>query len=70
MSGDLWRVFLDWIPFVVFCAVLLLLMRLVVTRPQQNAYRIFMSEQIAEIKRMNALLERIASTLEKQQPRQ
>ena len=69
MNGDLWRIALDWIPFVVFFIVLILLLRLVVTRPQQKVYRTFMSEQIVEIKRMNSLLERIANTLEKVPPR-
>jgi hypothetical protein len=37
--------------------------------PATKVYRAFMSEKIIEIKRMNSLLERIANTLEKQQPR-
>lgn len=63
MSPATFQLIMDWVPFVIFMALLLFVARKM--KPQQQAQRDYMREQLVSLQRTNDLLERIAVSLEK-----
>ena len=66
MNQGLLKLILDWLPFLFFVAVLIFFMRKTV--PRQRNYmqssQQYMSDHLAEVRRMNETLARIADALE------
>jgi ABC-type dipeptide/oligopeptide/nickel transport system permease component len=66
MNQSMLRIALDWFPILFFIGVLIFFMRKLV--PRQRTYmqssQQYMSEHLAEVKRMNETLARIAKALE------
>ena len=63
------RVFVSWVPFIVIVIAMFVCMRLYRPRAASGATMIELYEQqVAETRRTNAMLERIARALETQSP--
>jgi ATP-dependent Zn protease len=69
MGSELLSLLMSWVPFIVLVIVWLLLMRSMRTRwgrsPSGATWFELTEQQLAETRRMNATLERIALALEK-----
>jgi ATP-dependent Zn protease len=57
--------FLSWLPFLVLIGVWLILSRVTNRGPSGLSIATLYEQQLAEMRRMNASLERIASVMEK-----
>jgi len=53
---------LDWVPFLIFVGMLIFVMTKV--KPQQRTLDLYRIEHIAELRRLNGSLERIADALQ------
>ena len=69
MSTEQWvRLALDWLPFLIFLSLLVYFFRQMRGPkgqiPYQQAHRQYMQDHLAEVRRTNENLERIAKALE------
>ncbi len=68
---QLFRIILDWVPFLVFVALMFYFVRQMRGPkgqiPYQEAQRNYIRDHLAETRRMNENLERIAKALEQRQ---
>ena len=67
MSENTLRIVLDWVPILIFFGLLLFFMRRMGSGSQKNYLQTsqqYMSDHLAEAKRTNDLLARIATALE------
>lgn len=64
------RLLLDWLPFMFFIGMMLYFLRKTMPRQKNHmdANQKYMNEHLAEIRRMNETLERVATALEKKSP--
>jgi len=67
MSENTLRIVLDWVPILIFFGFLIFFMRRMGSGSQKNYLQTsqqYMSDHLAEVKRTNDLLARIATALE------
>jgi len=58
-----YKVLIEWVPFLIFIGMLLFFMRKMM-KPQQRTLDQYRIEHIAELRRLNGSLERIADALQ------
>ena len=68
MNKSFWLIALDWVPILIFLGLLIYFMRKSAALNQKGhleATRAYMTEHLAELKRTNEMLARIATALER-----